>query len=147
MKDYSKSILKGIYISSVLMFLILAMVKEDTDIIEFGRTLSFAAIYCVVTGIGYFIIRRYFSKGDKYLFILACFLVQFGLPMIYRINQTKAYKQLLWFAISVLAFLIFNTLLPALRRLEKGKAFYAAAGIILILSTMIIGSEIKGSIN
>lgn len=143
MKNNEKSILRGIYLVIIILFSILAFSGESFD---YGP-LILGVSSCILISYGHFVIKKFFPEGDKYLFIIACFIAQFGLVMIYRLNSTLAIKQISWFTLGIGIFILLVIFLPEIGKFEKYKYFYIAIAIILLASTLFLGKEIKGSRN
>lgn len=143
MENREKSILKGIYLLTIMMFLLLMMSMEKLD---FGPVIL-GVSSCVLIGYGYYIIKRFFPKGDKYLLIIVAFISQFGLVMIYRLSPVNAIKQLSWFTLGMGVFIFLVVFLPHIRRFGKLKYSYAIIAVILLALPLFLGSEIKGSRN
>lgn len=143
MENREKSILRGIYLLTILMFLALMMSMEKFD---FGPVIL-GVSSCVLIGYGYFIIKKFFPRGDKYLLIIVAFISQFGLVMLYRLNPVNAIKQLSWFTLGMGVFIFLVVFLPNIRSFGKLKYTYAIIAIILLALPLFLGSEIKGSRN
>lgn len=143
MKNNEKLILRGIYLVIIILCAILAFSGESVD---YGP-LILGVSSCVLIAYGHFIIKRFFPEGDKYLFIISAFIAQFGLIMIYRLNSGLAIKQISWFTLGIGVFIILVIFLPDIEKFEKYKYFYIVIAILLLSSTLFLGSEIKGSRN
>lgn len=143
MENREKSILKGIYLLTVMMFLMLMMSMKKLD---FGPVIL-GLSSCLLIGYGYYIIKRFFPKGDKYLLIIVAFISQFGLVMIYRLSPVNAIKQLSWFTLGMGVYIFLVVFLPHIRRFGKLKYTYAIIAVILLALPLFLGSEIKGSRN
>jgi cell division protein FtsW (lipid II flippase) len=143
MENREKSILKGIYLLTIMMFLLLMISMNKLD---FGPIIL-GVSSCVLIGYGYFIIKKFFPNGDKYLLIIVAFISQFGLVMLYRLSSVNAIKQLSWFTIGMGEFIFLVVFLPHIRKFGKLKYTYAIIAIILLALPLFLGSEIKGSKN
>lgn len=143
MENREKSILRGIYLLTIMMFLLLMLSMEKLD---FGPVIL-GISSCILIGYGYFIIKRFFPKGDKYLLIIVAFISQFGLVMLYRLSPVKAIKQLSWFTLGMGVYIFLVVFLPQIRRFGKLKYTYAIITVILLALPLFLGSEIKGSRN
>lgn len=143
MENREKSILKGIYLLTITMFLLLMMSMKKLD---FGPIIL-GISSCILIGYGYFIIKKFFPKGDKFLLIIVAFISQFGLVMLYRLNPVNAIKQLSWFTLGMGEYIFLVVFLPNIRKFEKMKYVYAIIAVILLALPLFLGSEIKGSRN
>ena len=106
-----------------------------------------AVVICVLIGYSYFIIRKFFYDGDKYIFIFSSILSILGMVILYRINMAYSIKQIIWFAVSVTEFILMVVLLPDLKDFGKYKYYYCAITIIFMAMATFFGTEINGSKN
>ncbi|SKA98484.1 cell division protein FtsW, lipid II flippase [Caloramator quimbayensis] len=146
MKKEEKSILKSIYLVTLLMFFQLSISFGKFDFLPIILGLS----SCILIAYSYFIISRFFPAGDKYLLILSSFITQFGLVMIYRLNSqnpVRAIKQITFFTIGIAAYIFLVIFLPEIKKFERLRYVYIIITIVLLSSTLFLGREIKGSKN
>lgn len=146
MKKEEKSILKSIYLVTLLMFFQLSISFGKFDFLPIMLGLS----SCILMAYSYFIISRFFPTGDKYLLILSSFITQFGLVMIYRLNSQspiRAIKQISFFTIGIAAYIFLVIFLPEIKKFERLRYVYIIITILLLSSTLFLGREIKGSKN
>jgi hypothetical protein len=64
----------------------LAIIKQPFD----KGAMVMAVVVCLLIGYSYFVIRKFFSDGDKYIFIFSSILSVIGMVMLYRIDMTVA---------------------------------------------------------
>jgi cell division protein FtsW (lipid II flippase) len=163
LKD-EKKLLTFTYVLCIAFFVNLTIIKPvlDTEAVIMGL------VTCILIGYSYFIIRKFFPKGDKYIFIFSCILTVVGIAMLYRIdilnkslnamdiaNKVKyphpatndAIKQIIWFAVGVTGYILIVVLLPNLKRFEKYKYFYLACTLVFMAMATFFGTEINGSKN
>lgn len=138
-----KKLLRYTYLLCLVCFLNLAILKQPFD----TGAIIMALITCLLIGYSYFIIRKFFSDGDKYIFIFSSILSVIGLVMLYRLDTTVAIKQVIWFAIAVTAFILIVVLLPDLKSFSKHRYIYMVLTLIFIGMATFIGTEINGSKN
>ena len=143
MEKAERQILKGIYAITILMFSLLSISSGSFDY----TVLLFGLASCILVGYGHFIIRHFFPEGDKFLIIIAAFLVQFGLIILYRLTPSLAWKQLMWFAVGVGVYILIVMFLPNVSRFGRFKYAYIAIAILMLGATLVLGTEKKGSIN
>lgn len=143
MENREKSILRGIYLLTIMMFLLLMLSMKKLD---FGPIIL-GVSSCILIGYGYFIIKRFFPRGDKFLLIIVAFISQFGLVMLYRLNSVYAIKQLSWFTLGMGEYIFLVVFLPNIRKFGRLKYTYAIIALILLALPLFLGSEIKGSKN
>jgi signal peptidase I len=92
-----KKLLKYTYLLCIVCFSNLAILKQPLD----KGALVMGGVTCILIGYSYFIIRKFFSSGDKYIFIFSSILSVIGIVMIYRLNITYSIRQIIWFAVGV----------------------------------------------
>lgn len=159
-----KKLLLFIYLLCIVCCVNLTIIKPKMDL----DAMIMGLIICFLIGYSYFIIRRFFPDGDKYIFIFACVLSVIGIVMLYRIdilnlavrnmdllnkvnkphNVTNyALKQIIWFAFGVTAYIIIVVLLPDIKRFSKYKYVYMAVTLIFMSMGTLMGSEVYGSKN
>lgn len=127
----------------MVCFFNLAVIKQPFD----KGAMVMAVVTCLLVGYSYFIIRKFFSDGDKYIFIFSSILSVIGMVMLYRINMASSIKQIIWFAIGVTGFILIVVLLPDLKSFSKYKYFYLVGTIIFMGLATLLGTEINGSKN
>lgn len=159
-----KRLLAFTYLLCMAFFANLTLVKPVMD----TQAIIMGIVTCVLIGYSYFIIRKFFPQGDKYIFIFACILAVVGIAMLYRIdilnralneidvaNKVKrphgatnyAVKQIIWFAIGVTGYILIIVILPDMKRFAKYKYVYLAGTIIFMAIATLLGTEINGSKN
>ena len=138
-----KKLLRYTYLLCLVCFLNLAIMKQPFD----TGAIIMALITCLLIGYSYFIIRKFFSDGDKYIFIFSSILSVIGLVMIYRLNTADAIKQVIWFAIAVTAYILIVVLLPDLESFSKYKYFYMIMALVFMGMATFFGKEINGAKN
>lgn len=127
----------------LMAFVLLAFSKEKFDWIAplFGLAVAIAMI------LEYALLARFFRHIDRYLLIIADFLIMLGLVVQYRIGAEIAAKQLLMFAIG---FVMLVLCLLLMRRPEffRRIAWLLMLGSIAILAVLfVIGDELYGAKN
>ena len=138
-----KKLLRYTYLLCLVCFFNLAIIKQPFD----KGAMVMAVVTCLLVGYSYFIIRKFFSDGDKYIFIFSSILSVIGMVMLYRINMANSIKQIIWFAIGVTGFILIVVLLPDLKSFSKYKYFYLAITLIFMGLATLVGTEINGSKN
>lgn len=138
-----KKLLRYTYLLCLVCFLNLAILKQPFD----KGAMIMAIVTCLLIGYSYIIIRKFFSDGDKYIFIFSSMLSVIGMVMIYRINTADSIKQIIWFAIGVTGFILIVVLLPDLKSFSKYKYVYLVFTLIFMSMSMLMGTEINGSKN
>jgi cell division protein FtsW (lipid II flippase) len=106
-----------------------------------------SVVTCLLIGYSYFIIRKFFSDGDKYIFIFSSILSVIGIVMIYRLNMASSIKQIIWFAVGVTGFILIVVVLPDLKSFSKYKYTYLIITIVFMGVATLFGREVNGSKN
>ncbi|MBV7271601.1 FtsW/RodA/SpoVE family cell cycle protein [Clostridiaceae bacterium UIB06] len=140
-----RKLLRYTYLLCLVCFCNLAILKQPFD----KGAMIMAVVTCLLIGYSYVVIRKFFSDGDKYIFIFSSILSVIGMVMIYRINTASSIKQIIWFAIGVTSFILIVVLLPDLRSFskQKHKYIYLIVTLIFMGMAMLVGREINGSKN
>lgn len=143
-KDKKETIMLGlIYVLCIALFTNLAIIKDPID----KNALYFGGILCVVIFIAHFIVRKFYPNGDKFILTFSCLLVVIGIAMLYRINPKVAEKQLMWFLLSIVVYIIILKLFPDFRKFTKYKTVYMIFILIFMPMALIIGTEVYGAKN
>ncbi|MCT4606028.1 MAG: FtsW/RodA/SpoVE family cell cycle protein [Marinisporobacter sp.] len=87
------------------------------------------------------------SSGDHYIFLIMTMLVSIGIIMIYRINPTFGFRQITWFGVGITTFFLFYTIIKNINGWENWIKAYIGLSLILFVSTLILGTRIKGATN
>ncbi len=143
-KGKRETIMLGLtYLLCIALFTNLAIIKDPID----KNALYFGGILCVVIFIAHFIVRKFYPDGDKFILTFSCLLVVIGIAMLYRINPKVAEKQLVWFLLSIVVYMIILKAFPDFRKFAKYKNLYMLAIIIFMPMALIIGTEVYGAKN
>lgn len=142
-----KRLVRFTYILIAICFINLSFITTPIN----TAALVMGAILIVLIGTIHFMLRRYFPKGDKYLYILACILATIGITMLYRLDVAKetnlAIKQIVWFIIGVTVYVFVIVLMPELDKLKKLRYVFLIATLIFMPMALIFGSELNGAKN
>lgn len=131
-----------IVLMNILALVLLFLYKDQYDrlILISGFLLMFI-IY-----ISNFILLKT-SSGDHYIFLIMGMLVSIGIIMIYRINSTIGFRQIVWFGISMIAYFLAYMIVKKGKGWQRWTKHYAAGSLILFLLTLVFGTKIKGATN
>lgn len=139
-----KRLLRVTYLFCIVSFFNLFLIKTPFD----KSALIIGAVICVLMGYANFIVRKFFPDGDKYVLIFACILSSIGMVMIYRLKPTDAIKQIIFFVIGIVCFILIVVLLPELKKYVKFRYAYLALTLIFIAMPTFIGAaDVNGSQN
>lgn len=100
----------------------------------------------LLIGAGYFTIRKA-KLGDDYLFLIAGMLSSIGIIMLYRLNMTLGFKQVIWFGMGIGLFFASYHLYRRIQVWERLTYFYPALSFLLFAATIFFGRSIKGAKN
>jgi cell division protein FtsW (lipid II flippase) len=67
--------------------------------------------------------------------------------MIYRLDPPRAWKQLIWFTLGMGVYILLVVFLPDIKKFARFRYTYIVIAILMLSSTLIVGTEIKGSQN
>lgn len=104
-------------------------------------------VMVLIISLSLFILKRYFSTGDKFIFNLSCILSLIGIIMIYRLEPDSALKQLIWFSVGVTGFIFIVMFLQNFKRYSKFKYLFLALTFLLTPLALIFGEDIYGAKN
>ncbi|WP_090040706.1 FtsW/RodA/SpoVE family cell cycle protein [Clostridium frigidicarnis] len=144
LKDEKKMLL-FVYILLFAMFGNLCILKGEVD----KRAIILGVAMVILLGYSHFIIRKYFSDGDKHILLFIFLLSMIGIVMLYRIDPSVAIKQTVWFSVGMIAYVLIVVLLPDLKSFSKYKKLYLIGTLIFMSMAMVpgLGVEIYGAKN
>jgi cell division protein FtsW (lipid II flippase) len=106
-----------------------------------------AGIICLLIGYSYFIIRKFFPDGDKYILLFACIFCVIGIAMLYRLDPKDSVKQVVWFTLGIAVFIMLVVLLPDLKSFAKYKRVYMIMTLIFMAMATFFAKEVYGAKN
>lgn len=104
-----------------------------------------AIILVVIMFLGYFLTNSLLYGQDPALFILSCFISELGLIMLYRIDPNVFIKQIVWFVIGVVAFLLASIITKLWIHININPHLLWLITFLLLLSPLVFGVERGGS--
>lgn len=138
-----RKLLRYTYLLCFVIFANLFFLKQNYD----RGAIVMAFILCLLMGYAYFIVRKFFPDGDKYILVFSFILCVIGIAMIYRINVKFAVKQVMWFTLGMAGYIIAVVMLPDLKSFSKYKYFYLVSTLIFMAMATFIGNEQFGAKN
>ncbi|MBV1818345.1 FtsW/RodA/SpoVE family cell cycle protein [Clostridium cochlearium] len=141
-KDERKLLLLT-YLLCIVGFLNLTMLNENFD----KGAIAMGAVTCLLIGYSYFIIRKFFSDGDKFIFIFSSILAIIGIIMLYRLDKATSIKQIIWFAVGVTTFILIVVILPDLKGFSKYRYLYMILTIVFMSMGTLFGKVLYGAKN
>lgn len=145
-KRYEKKLLRYTYIFCLICFFNLSTLYWPKETID-KTAIIMGVMICGLIAYAHFIIRKFFPDGDKYIQIFASILTVVGIVMLYRLNKGEALKQVIWFTVGIIGFILIVVLLPDLKRFSKYRYFYLICTIALMALGTLLGQEKHGSKN
>ena len=127
-----------------LMAIVLLFVYDRENLDKFTIISGLSLILMIY--ISNFLLLR-ISTGDHYIFLITTMLLSIGVIMIYRINPVLGIKQLIWIGIGILMFFISYFVVKNIKGWRDWINIYFIASIILFVSTLLFGTNKKGSTN
>lgn len=91
------------------------------------------------------VLRFFRPDADPVLLPLAAALCYLGVVLLFRLNAHMARLQVTWLAIGVAAMLALVAALKDYSVLARYRYTLAVAGLVLLLSTMVLGKEVNGA--
>ncbi|MGL5270162.1 MAG: FtsW/RodA/SpoVE family cell cycle protein [Selenomonadaceae bacterium] len=95
----------------------------------------------------HFWLGKKYKTADHSLFLLAMFFADLGLIMIYRLKPVLFIPQLRWVLIGLGVFLFVLHFAKNIREMVKYQYLIGLCSVILLCSTLLLGTEIGGSLN
>lgn len=128
--------------ANIIGFSLLFLYKQPYDyrILIVGLSISIA---CILS----YTLLKYFSLGDEYLFLTISMLSSIGVIMLYRLNQELGLKQIIWLLFGILLFFAAYFIYSKIAFWNRLMYFYFSVAMILFLSTLLLGKNIKGATN
>lgn len=133
-KKYEIRLLVLVYLLCGFLFLNVALLQKPIDKVP----LFLLLIIITVVSFAYFVIRKFYPDGDKFLIIFATILASVGIAVLYRLGlniedeQGKAIKQLVWLTAGLTAFVLIVVILPDIKRFSKYRYLYLAGTILFM---------------
>lgn len=90
------------------------------------------------------VIQKHYAEADPYIFPVAALLTGWGLLSIWRLDEYFGIRQTIWFAISLLAFILAIRFLPNLLFFRKHKYVFLICGLLITALTLVFGTNPLG---
>ncbi|MBI1282313.1 MAG: FtsW/RodA/SpoVE family cell cycle protein [Anaerolineaceae bacterium] len=124
-------------------FFAMTIIHSDTRITEWIHLI----VWIISAIIGSTLLERYLPGRDPLLFPITMFLSGWGLILIDRLAPAFAERQTIWLAISVSAMLLVAITPHILRWLRQFRYVLLLLGILLLLGTILLGTNPSGFVN
>ena len=143
MRKDERKLLILTYILCIGLFSNLAILSNPID----KKALIIGGALCLVIGYSHFVIRRFYPDGDKFLLIFAGILSVIGIAMLYRLETALAIKQIVWFIVGIIVYILTVVIVPNIRSFAKYKTIYLVATLIFAPMALLLGKELNGAKN
>ncbi|MDO4536155.1 MAG: FtsW/RodA/SpoVE family cell cycle protein [Clostridium perfringens] len=140
---YERRIILLICLLCIGIFVNLALIADPVS----TTALYMGGILIVVIIVPYIILRKLKPNGDKYILMFVDVLITVSIGILYVINSSLAVKQLIWFCVGLVIYLIIVLVLPDLKTFAKYKRIYLIGTLIFMAMSLVIGTEINGAKN
>lgn len=142
-RKYEIRIIALICLLCIGIFVNLALIADPVS----TRALSMGGILLVAIIIPYIILRKFKPNGDKYILMFIDVFITVSVGTLYVINPSLAVKQMTWFCVGLVMYLIIVLALPDFRKFVKYKRIYLIGTLIFMVMSLIIGTKINGAKN
>lgn len=146
-KNHDEKMLLGhTYVFCFICFFNLSILNWPSK--GFDKTaIIMSIVVCGLIAYAHFIIGKFYPDGDKYIQIFASILTVIGIVLLYRIETQYAIKQIIWFTVGIIGFIIIVVVLPDLKRFGRYKYIYLGATIVLMSLGTFFGNVKYGAKN
>lgn len=131
------------YVLCIGLFTNLAVLKDPIDV----TAIKMCGVLCFVVFISHFVVRKFYPQGDKFLLIFSSILSIIGIAIIYRLKPDEGYKQIVWFILGIIVYILVVVLFPQMTKIAKFKNILLIAVIVLMPIAVIFGKESWGATN
>lgn len=140
---YEVKIILLICILCAGIFVNLALIADPVS----TTALIMGGIIIVAIIVPYIILRKFKPNGDKYILMFVDVFITVSTGILYVINSSLAQKQLTWFCVGLVMYLVIVLALPDLKTFAKYKRIYLIGTLVFMVMSLIIGKEINGAKN
>lgn len=125
------------------IFVNLALIADPIS----TTALYMGGILLVAIIVPYIILRKFKPNGDKYIIMFVDVFITVSTGILSVINSSLAQRQLIWFCIGLVMYLVIVLALPDLKTFAKYKRIYLIGTLIFMAMSLVIGTEINGAKN
>ncbi len=142
-----KRVLKLIYLLCLLLFTNLGLLQKPFD----TKALIIGVVLCIIIGFSHYLIRRFYPEGDKFLLIFSSILAVVGIAVLYRIDPSFAFKQLVWAVLGIIAYITIVVAMPDLKSFAEYRKLYMILTLVLmpmgLIFGLVTGTSTNGAMN
>jgi cell division protein FtsW (lipid II flippase) len=91
------------------------------------------------------LLRLFRPQADHYLLPLASILCYVGITLLFRLDGHMARLQVIWLGVGLASMIVLIVALGDYRVLARYRYTLAVVGLVLLLSTMVLGKEVNGA--
>lgn len=143
-RKYERRVLLCTYLLCISLFLNLGLLGEEA----FDKVaLVMAGVLIFVIAVSNATIRKFFPDGDKFLLIFSSVLSMIGVAVLYRIDVNLAIRQLMWFSIGMIAFMVIVIAFPEFKNFKKYTNVFLIITLIFMPMALIFGEVRYGAKN
>lgn len=133
-----------LFIQSIILTLSPVVRERTWDVdYRFSHWLGFFT-WAVLIFFANKVIQKKYPEADAYIFPSAALLSGWGLITIWRLDEYFGARQTIWFAVSMLVFMLAIHFLPNIFFLRKYKYIFLTGGLIITALTLIFGTNPLG---
>jgi len=118
---------------------------ERSETVPPARIWTYVAAFLLVILVAHAAVTLLIPDADQLLLPMTAMLCALGLLFVMRLEPDFSGRQVIWYALGVIALVGTLIVLPDPRILRRYKYLAASVGLGLMLTTAIIGKEINGS--
>ena len=131
------------YILCLGLFINLAILTNPID----EEAIKMGGIVCGVITVSQILVRKFYPDGDKFLITFAGILSVIGIAVLYRLNSSVALKQLIWYCVGSIIFIVCVSLISQFNNYAKYEKLFFIMTMIFMPMALLLGKEINGAKN
>lgn len=132
-----------IIIFETLAFAAIALHSSPPDL----WALACAGILAALMLLQFFVLKLTCPGFDRYLLVIANFLVALGMVLQYRLDPNTAFKQMQWFAAGIVGMFAVILFVRKVKKWDRLVYLMMAAGVLLLGASLVLGRVIGGARN
>ncbi len=127
---------------NLLFFTLLFLYQKPFD----PSILVAGAAVIVLMVISYIVIVKK-QMGDQYIFLIISMLTSLGIIMLYRLNPSYGFKQIMIYGLGIILYFLSYTFFRLIKNWDKYIYLYLGFDFILFIATFVFGTSRKGAMN
>lgn len=142
-RKYEIRIIALICLLCIGIFVNIALIANPVS----TKALTMGGILIVAIIVPYIILRKFKPNGDKYILMFVDVFITVSVGILYVISPSLAVKQLTWFCVGLVMYLIIVLALPDFKKFAKYRRVYLIGTLIFMVMSLVIGTKINGAKN